>query len=133
MLVGNLLKNVCEQYILWKRKIDKDYEITIDDKNNLNNWFKTTCVQSNVTIDNNNKNVYGFFGILPINSNSTKGLNLTLKTRKKVAQVDMNNNEIVKVFDSLTKAAISVNRHVGTLSADIKFNRPIKNFIYKYI
>lgn len=52
---------------------------------------------------------------------------------KKIIKIDINTKQIVETFESLTAAAISINRSPTTLSTDIIYKRPRDNYIYQYL
>ncbi|CAH6421623.1 Hypothetical protein KVN_LOCUS378 [uncultured virus] len=124
-------KSIMVAFEEWKKIKDPQYILAQIDKVKVNHYFKINFLPALVFTGNHGE--HGFFGVSLKNDNSNTGLKQNPKLTKKVVKIDINTKLIVETWNSLTIASQSINRSAGTLSTDIKFKRPIGQYLYKYI
>jgi len=125
-------KVLFEAFEKWKRTTsDPDYTLTASEKKRVDGAFGTKFLVSNVF--NGKQSVLGYFGVCLKDDTSFTGLKLANALKKKVAKVDITTKQVVDTYESLTAAAAVIGKSPCYVSMDIRFQRPVGNYLYQYI
>lgn len=124
-------KELYDAFEKFKKEKDNDFVITSDERKRIDSSISQKFLCSKVY--NGKSSVLGYFGLCLKDDNNFIGLKLAPKLKKRVIKVDINTNEIIATFESLTEAAKERGKGAAYLSQDIRFKKPYGNFIYKYI
>lgn len=115
----------------WKQTIDTDYKITPNEKRRVDHWFANHFL--NAKVYNGQKSVLGHFGVSIKDSEMRNvGKKLTPKLKKAVVKIDIQTKKVVEEYDSLTAAAKVIGKSPAYVSMDIRFKKPVGNFIYQF-
>ena len=124
-------KKMNEAYEQWRRETtDQDYVMSTEEKIRVDNGFQLRFLPAPVFTGKQSD--HGFFGITLNDDQSFVGFKLCPALKKKILKIDLVTKKIVETYDSLTSAAKTLNRTPGQLCTDIKYKKPLDNYIYQY-
>lgn len=124
-------KVLFEAFEKWKRRSDPDYMLTVSEKKRVDGAVGNKFLVSNVY--NGKQSVLGYFGVCLKDDTSFTGMKLANALKKKVAKVDITTKQVVDTYESLTAAAAVIGKSPCYVSMDIRFQRPLGNYLYQYI
>ena len=124
-------KDIYNAFEIWNKNIDPDYTLCAKEKSRIDNGFKTRFLPG--LIFTGSQNQHGYYFVHLKENPSFIGYKLTPSLKKKIIKIDINTKQIVETFESLSVAAVSIQRHPSTLSTDIQYQRPRDNYIYQYL
>ena len=124
-------KDIYNSFEIWKRNIDPDYTLCAKEKSRIDHAFKNRFLPG--LIFTGKQSQHGYYFVNLKDNPSFTGYKLAPSLKKKIIKIDINTKQIVETFESLTAAAISINRSPSTLSTDIQYKRPRDNYIYQYV
>jgi hypothetical protein len=124
-------KEIVAAFAEWKKQTIPDYTMTTVEKRRIDHEFNKKFLGS--TVFNGKHGVYGFFGVTFKECNTFVGMKLAPKLKKKIIKIDMNTQEIVETFQSLTVLSKTLRKNPSRISQSIRFKKPIDNFIYRYV
>lgn len=131
-------KDIYKAFEIWKKNIDSEYILTPIEKSRIDKGFKNRFLPGLVYTGFMNNHLHsqsqhGYYFCSLKENKSFIGFKLVPSLKKKIIKIDINTKQIVETFESLTAAAISINRSPTTLSTDIIYKRPRDNYIYQYL
>jgi hypothetical protein len=125
-------KNIYAAFEEWKKcTSDPDYIINPSEKKRIDNAFSNKFVPSKVY--DGKKGVLGYFCVELKDYPTNVGRKLAPSLKKKVIKIDMRTKEIIETYESLTAAAKIIGKSPSYVSIDIRFKKPIGNYIYQFL
>jgi prophage antirepressor-like protein len=121
-----LYKDLCEEYINWKKSLNKVYQ------DNDNDILKKYLINTNyviyTTIWTPNGNGQGFYGLSL--KNQLLNVKRTSSTGKRVEKRLLENNELIGTWETIAKAAVSEHICAAKMSRSIKQKTIFNNEYY---
>jgi hypothetical protein len=132
-------RTIFEDFEKWKKMRMPDYNIVMADKNNIREFlskhFYTSAVYMSNELENyegGGSNSFGVWGMTLKCDNIHTGIKLAAKLKKKVVQINIETNQTMKTFDSVTQAAKELKLTPPIVSTDIRYKRVRNSSILKF-
>ena len=124
-------KDIFAKYIEWRKESNPDYTILHkNDKKKLNAYLQRRFYGT--VVHNGERNRFGFYGLSLIGEQYENiGKRVNLGNRKKIHKINVESNEVVHEYVSVTEAAAKEGISVSAMSTSITNKKVLNGHIYR--
>jgi phage anti-repressor protein len=133
-------KIFCNEFEDWMKSNDDSFNLSIDERRNLQQYLSTTFLPSAVYVSTDLKDIpgggankHGVWGITVKSDNTHVGVKLSNRLRKRVVSIDVSTQKVVKVYQSGVEAARDLNIIGSNVSQLIKFKRVRNGLMLRFV